>query len=290
MLGINENEFVAATKATFKLGIEFVNWGELGDRYFHPFGAYRPGPAGRALPPTLSARAQPPRDAGHFRLGDERGRRRAGQIRAGPGRGARHPLSQLLYAFHFDAGLYARFLRSYAEQAGRPRASKARSSTSELRAEDGYVEAVELDDGQTVEGDLFIDCSGFRGLLIEQALETGYEDWTHWLPCDRAIAVPCSHAGQSRSVHPLDRACERLAMADPAAAPHGQRPSSIQRASFPTTKPSRCCSPISKASARRAAAAVVHDRAGASSPGTATSSRSACRAASSSRWNRPAST
>ena len=193
LLGINENDFVRETKATFKLGIEFVNWGTVGRRYFHPFGTLGQDLQGipfhqlylrerqRQVMPDISAWAMSAVAAGQGKF-----------VR--PGRGAQYPLNQMLYAFHFDAGLYARFLRNYAEQAGVTRV-EGKVVDVKLRGEDGYVEAIQLGDGQLIEGDLFIDCSGFRGLLIEQALETGYEDWTHWLPCDRAIAAPCAHAG-----------------------------------------------------------------------------------------------
>ena len=193
LLGINENEFVRATKATFKLGIEFVNWGGVGDRYFHPFGSmgqdlqglpfhqlYLRERARRVMPDiTEWAMTAVAASRGKF---------------ARPGREAQFPLNQLNYAFHFDAGLYARFLRNFAE-AGGVRRVEGRIVDVQLNGETGFVESVKLSDGQSIAGELFIDCSGFRGLLIEQALETGYEDWTHWLPCDRAIAVPSKLSG-----------------------------------------------------------------------------------------------
>jgi tryptophan halogenase len=194
MLGINEDEFLAATQGTFKLGIEFVDWGAIGERYFHPFGAHGQDVRGvhfhqlylrerkrRELPDiaewSMSAVAA---SLGRY---------------ARPGPDPRLPLSQLFYAFHFDAGLYALFLRSYAERGG-VRRIEGKIVDTQLDGEIGHVESVTLADGTSVAGELFVDCSGFRGLLIEQALETGYEDWTHWLPCDRAIAVPTTYPGQ----------------------------------------------------------------------------------------------
>ena len=188
LLGINENEFVSATKATFKLGIEFVNWGQIGHRYFHPFGMLGQDLQGipfhqlylrerkRRVLPDISSWAMSAVAASQGKF-------------ARPGPDARFPLNQLMYAFQFDAGLYAKYLRQYAERAG-VRRIEGKVVDVALRGEDGFVETVRLADGQMIEGELFIDCSGFRGLLIEQALHTGYEDWTHWLPCDRAIALP----------------------------------------------------------------------------------------------------
>jgi tryptophan halogenase len=193
LLGINENDFVAATRATFKLGIEFVNFGRVGQRYFHPFGLVGQDLQGipfhqlylrermRRVMPDISAWSMSAVAAARGKF-----------VR--PGRGAQFPLNGLLYAFHFDASLYARYLRSLAEAVG-VRRIEGKIVDVQLRGEDGFVQSVKLADGQVVEGDLFIDCSGFRGLLIEQKLETGYEDWTQWLPCDRAIAAGCSYTG-----------------------------------------------------------------------------------------------
>ena len=195
LLGLNENEFVSATQATFKLGIEFVNWGRVGHRYFHPFGVIGQDLQGihfhqlylreskrRPLPPisnwAMSANAA---ELGKF---------------ARPGQGAPFPLNQMFYAFHFDAGLYAKFLRGFSERDGGVRRIEGKVVDVKLREEDGFVESLTLGDGQVIAGELFIDCSGFRGLLIEQALKTGYEDWTRYLPCDRAIAAPCRLPGQ----------------------------------------------------------------------------------------------
>lgn len=193
LLGISEDEFVRATKATFKLGIEFVNWGRKGKRYIHPF-----GDLGRDLQGIpfhqlylRERKRQPIADISSWSMSAVA----AAQGRfARPGPQAQFPLNQMRYAFHLDARLYARFLRSFAE-AGKVRRVEGKIVDVKLRGEDGYVESVQLTDGRIVTGELFLDCSGFRGLLIEQALETGYEDWTKWLPCDRAIAAACGYTG-----------------------------------------------------------------------------------------------
>jgi tryptophan 7-halogenase len=190
MLGIDEREFVKATQGSFKLGIEFVNWGALGNSYFHPF-----GPHGKPydIVPVHQywLRAREAGDTSNF---DDHSMAwamaKAGKFNL-PSGDESNVLSTFDYAYHFDAGLYARYLRGYAEERGVVR-SEGKVTSVQQNSENGFVESVTMEDGRIIAADLFIDCSGFRGLLIEGALQAGYEDWTHWLPCDRAVAIPCT--------------------------------------------------------------------------------------------------
>lgn len=194
LIGLDEPAFLAATKASFKLGIEFVDWARPGHRYFHPFGHYGvqlPGVAfhhrwlkaqaeGSALP--LSAFSLAERLASENRF-------------AKPVSDARSILATLGYAYHFDAGLYARHLRGLAESAGVTRV-EGKLSHAERDSDSGWITALTTERGERLPGDLFIDCSGFRALLIEGEMAAGYDDWSHWLPCDRAVAVPCEREGE----------------------------------------------------------------------------------------------
>jgi tryptophan halogenase len=194
ILDINENEFLRATRGTFKAGIEFVNWGRVGDRYFHPFGVYGHdlhGIAFHQLWLRETMRGADPGDIAEYCMSAAASARRRF---ARPGPAAKPPLSQLFYAFHFDASLYAKFLRGLAERQGVER-REGKIVKVHRDGESGDVLSVELESGARIEGDLFIDCSGFRGVLIEQELKAGWEDWSHWLPCDHAIAVPTALAG-----------------------------------------------------------------------------------------------
>jgi len=193
-LGIDEAEFVKRTQATAKLGIQFNDWARIGDSYFHGFGAI-----GKSIGPLpfhqfwlklfLAGQAGPIGDYSPQTVMAPRGKFAPGDRGASP----QSPLADIAYAYHFDASLYARHLRKLSEARGVERIEGKIVQVSQ-RAHDGFVDAVVLESGQRVEGDLFIDCSGFRGLLIEQTLHAGFEDWSHWLPCDRALAVPCESA------------------------------------------------------------------------------------------------
>jgi len=205
MLGIDEAEFVRETNATYKLGIEFVDWTRIGHRYVHPFGFYGLDMKGVEFHHFwLKGRTlgdATPLDAYSLSIMGALAGRFAHPRPDQPN----SPLSKIGYAFQFDASLYARFLRRRAE-AGGARRIEGRIVDVVRDGESGLVEAVALQSGERVDGDLFIDCSGFRGLLIEGVMQAGFEDWSRWLPCDRAFAVPCENGGDR---HPLTRSTAR---------------------------------------------------------------------------------
>ena len=207
MLGFDEAEFVRETHATYKLGIEFVDWTRIGHRYVHPFGFYGVDMGGIQFHHHwLKARMlgdRTPLDA--YSLSCVAGQ--AGKFAHPRPDQPNSPLSKIGYAFQFDAALYARYLRKLAERWG-VRRTEGRIVDVEKDGESGHVTAVVLADGRRVEGELFVDCSGFRGLLIEGAMGAGFEDWSSWLPCDRALAVPCESSGDRL---PLTRATARSA-------------------------------------------------------------------------------
>ena len=186
-LGMDEDEIVRACRATFKLGIAFRDWTRLGHSYLHPFGAT--GFDMQGVPfysvwrkARVEGRAD---DFDAYSL-------MAQAIKKGrfmrPSGARTSPLHGVTYALHLDASLFAQCLRRFAEARG-VRRVEGRVANVALHPETGFIERLDLENGARVDGDFFIDCSGFRGLLIEEALKTGYEDWTRWLPCDRAVAV-----------------------------------------------------------------------------------------------------
>lgn len=206
LIGLDEAAFLRATKASFKLGIEFVDWTRLGHRYFHPFGQFGvPLPGVAFHHRWLKARATGldlPLSA--FSLA---GALAADNRFAKPAGDARSILSTLGYAYHFDASLYARHLRGIAEDVGVTRI-EGKLGEVERDPASGFVTALNTDRGDRLAGDLFIDCSGFRALLIDGVMNSAFEDWSHWLPCDRAQAVPCERV---TAITPFTRSTARSA-------------------------------------------------------------------------------
>ena len=188
-LGIDEATFVRETHGSFKLGIEFIDWSRIGHSYFHPFGHYgaefdhvpfyqhwmHAHLQGDQIPIDEYSMAWAASKAGKF---------------SHPLADRRNVQSRFDYAYHFDATMYAAYLRKYAEARG---VNRIEGRVVEAAQDDtsGFIQSVTLEDGRRFAADLFVDCSGFVGLLIEKTLETGYQDWSHWLPVNRAVAAPC---------------------------------------------------------------------------------------------------
>jgi tryptophan halogenase len=194
MLELNEDDFVRNTQGTFKLGIEFVDWYRPGSRYLHPFGTYGVDLQGIRFH-QFWLKLRQLGDAGLGDIGAYNLCTTAAHLNRfmRPQGGPDSVLASLGYAFHFDAGLYARYLRRYSEARGVQRI-EGKIVDVRLRGEDGFIESVVLDDGRTVQGDLFLDCSGFRSLLLGKTYGIEFLDWSRWLPCNRALAVPCEKA------------------------------------------------------------------------------------------------
>ena len=206
LVALDEVEFMQRTQGTFKLGIEFVDWTRKGHRYVHGFGvigqdwewlrchhywlrAHQRGRAREFADYSINTAAGLANKFMHARadMGDS-------------------PIGHIAYAYHFDASLYAKYLRGLAEQHG---VKRTEGRIVDVGVHDnGDIASVTLEDGRILEADFFIDCSGFRALLIEQTLKTGYEDWQHWLPCDRAMAVPCA---RTEPLIPMTRSTAREA-------------------------------------------------------------------------------
>nr|WP_314526608.1 tryptophan halogenase family protein [uncultured Brevundimonas sp.] len=203
-LGLSEDDFIRSTAATAKLGIAFKDWSGPGSEYFHGFGDYGPIIGGQAWRQYLFRLKVAGRIEGLEAWSMPTAMAGAGKF-APPVDDSRSVLSRYSYAYQFDAGLFARRLRTLAETLGVQR-REGRVEGVLRDGENGLVKALKMQDGDEIAADLFIDCSGFRGLLIEQTMEAGYEDWTHWLPCDRAVALPCA---ATRAPEPLTTARAR---------------------------------------------------------------------------------
>jgi len=194
-VGLDESDFLSKTQGTFKLGIEFVNWGKLGDRYMHGFGGIGKDLGAVKFAQYWYKMRQLNKAPSIEEYSIAHMAARGNKFMPPTNEVENSPLAEINYAYHFDASLYARYLREICESRG-VRRTEGKIVQVTQRESDGYVDAVVMANGERVEGDLFIDCSGFRGLLIEETLKTGYEDWTDMLPCDRALAVPCESAPQ----------------------------------------------------------------------------------------------
>jgi tryptophan 7-halogenase len=192
LLDVDEREFLSATRGTYKLATQFRDWGRIGEVFLHPFGPY-----GLDTQHSLfQAYWLKGRQEGHPSPLEEwsvtglaASMGRFGTLQSDDA----SVLRNLSYAYHLDDALYARFLRTYAENRG---VRRIEGLVVDVTVEGrGLVDALRLQDGRSIGGDFFIDCSGFEALVIERALTTGYVDWSHWLPCDRAVSVACESAG-----------------------------------------------------------------------------------------------
>lgn len=193
LLGIPEADFLKATNGTFKLGIEFTDWGRLGESYFHPFGLHGADMQGIDFHQywlRMKAEGDPARLQDYSMCAAAAYQNKF----ALPDNNPRSVLSQIRYAYHFDATGYARFLRTYAEARG-VRRIEGRVMDVSQDPDSGFITNIQLDNEQVISGDIFFDCTGFRALLTEKTLGVGFKDWSHWLPCNSAQTVASERQG-----------------------------------------------------------------------------------------------
>lgn len=194
LLGINESDLLQKTRGTFKLGAQFADWARLGDRYFHTF-----GPIGAKLDavPFHHYWIKLYLAGDRTRIEDYSTATVAAQMRrfAHPALDRRSVLAFYSYGYHFDSALLAGYLKEYAQAHGVIHLDRDVAAVR-LRGEDGFVDTLQLDDGSQIRADLFIDCAGAGGVLSQQALNEGYQDWGRWLPCDRAVTLTCAGSGE----------------------------------------------------------------------------------------------
>jgi tryptophan halogenase len=205
-IGVLESELIRHTHASFKLGIEFRDWGFNGSRYMHPFGAFGHPIGGVAFHQQWrrAALLGQASDIAHYSYAIAAAQADRFDY---PSEDIQRIESTYDYAYHLDASLYAKYLRSFCEKRGVER-TEGKVVAVSLDTEAGSIDAVQLESGERIEGDLFVDCSGFRSLLIGQELQADWEDWSHWLPCDRAFAVP---SARTPDLHPYTRLTAREA-------------------------------------------------------------------------------
>jgi tryptophan halogenase len=205
MLELNEDQFLRETSGTIKLGIEFVDWNFIGDRYMHGFGRYRQDIKLTSFEQVwqrlnLVGRATKLADYSITQTAAYAGRFMRPRLEVPDS-----PLADIAYAFHFDASLYARYLRKYAEQRG-VRRVEGRVIDVSVDGASGDITSLKLADGAQIGGEFFVDCTGFRGRLIEEVMKSGYDDWSHWLPANRAVTV---HSAAEGPLLPFTRATAR---------------------------------------------------------------------------------
>ena len=187
-LGLDARHVMRATRATVKLGIEFDGWKASGHKFFHPFGLYG-AKAGSVPFHQMWLALDQPGDLADYNLCTQLAYAERFTTPQTPPRG---DFDVFDWAVHFDAGLFARYLRDYAVEKG-VRHIDAKLAETRLDAETGAVSSLLLQTGESLSADLYVDCSGLRSLLLQRALKTRFIDWKHWLPCDRAIAMPCEN-------------------------------------------------------------------------------------------------
>lgn len=193
ILGIPEDEFMKTTNATFKLGIQFEDWGKIGKSYFHPFGMHGADMQGIDFHQFwLASKERGTQNTiEDYSLCALAAKQNKFQL---PSNNPRNVLSQIRYAYHFDATLYARLLRTYAETRG---VNRIEGKVENVRTnnETGFIESLKLESGKTISGDFYFDCTGFRALLMSKTLDIKFKDWSHWLPCNSAQAIACEQDG-----------------------------------------------------------------------------------------------